>query len=691
MKPLEITSRQKASADQSSGRRIHFIIILFFILLSPIHTLSLVPHLSTHVAGDSMDTAEFLLNEWWTAHALLDLKTNPFYTTYSFYPLGQNLLYHTYNFLDGLAYALLRPWVPLILFHNLLLWMTFFLNSLAAYLLLFHLTRMPWLAFIGATAFSHSPTLISYYKIPCLLELYSLVFFIFTSWKLMENLKPRWALYAGILLGLTLYSYPYYFIFGVIWLAILITYTISPWHFMESPENKFRPPAWSSGIIYFIWLLLVLLPVFSPRPAWEFLSAGGFIFWIYIFGLVLTMVIAGVRLKEWRVWIESFPIRWSPLSPKKTLTILLLGAGVLLMAALTGAPYVVTFLTESGSNASLESRLADFSTFNVDWVSFFAPFNPFLETLYTTIASDWKTGRPIVATPAFLGYGFIILLVMGMRRFLQRPDLRFWLLAFMVFLILSLGPFLKIHGVIYHHLVLPGYLTMKMPILGSARTVSRYLAPLMLVTSIIACLVVKPFLQKVRPGIRGLLLLGFFLLIGFEYGLLPYPSQGKITDYRVPPVYQVLAQRAAGKAGVLLDLPLFTHSGLRSEGRGETKRLYFQTVHGQKMVGGVSSKLDEKVFVYFQNQPGVPAFWSAAPVKELELAAFVYRLDIDWIVLDKRRFTAENFSAYRQLFHKASYLHTFYEDQRHLGLSVDRSSKFLQAQASLFRGKASHD
>ena len=75
--------------------------------------------------------------------ALLDLKTNPFQNEYQFHPVGLNMVHHTYNFFDGLLYALFRPWAPLLVFHNALTWGSVFANSLAAYLLLFSLTRLP--------------------------------------------------------------------------------------------------------------------------------------------------------------------------------------------------------------------------------------------------------------------------------------------------------------------------------------------------------------------------------------------------------------------------------------------------------------------------------------------------------------------------------------------------------------------
>lgn len=126
---IKDTGPQGPAESHKSDWRIHLLIVVFLFLLSPLRILYVLPNISTHIPGDVMDTAEYPINEWWTAYALLDLKINPFYNNHIFSPLGQNLVQHTYTFLDGLFYTLLRPYIPLITFHNLLVWMTFFINN----------------------------------------------------------------------------------------------------------------------------------------------------------------------------------------------------------------------------------------------------------------------------------------------------------------------------------------------------------------------------------------------------------------------------------------------------------------------------------------------------------------------------------------------------------------------------------
>ncbi len=664
--------------------RTHLLVCLFLFLLAPIHLLPNFSRISTHLPGDVMDTAEYPLNEWWTAHALRNLRVNPFNNTHMFHPLGLNLVQHTYTFMDGLFFTLLRPFISLIVFHNLLIWMTFFANALAAYLLIYYVTRTPWPAFIGALAFGHCPTLLSYYKTAALLEVYNLIFFIFFSYVLVRKQRVSWALTAGLFWGLTLYNYPYYFVFGGLWLVLLIGYQICPWEIRTKTAPELRMSLWADRLIWGSLIGLILFSVFAPRQAWEFLAGRHLINWTTLssLGLIFAMIWWLFKFQALRktsspspsvsaLILNSIPVRWNPL-PLREASLLLGLTGVALgVAALVGFPYFQAYFQDAATRQAVSSNTIDFVLYSVDLAGFFAPFNAWLAGLYKIMAPDWTSGRPIVGTPAFLGYGFTVILLWGAGKFFKRPELRLWLMAWGVFGIISLGPYLKVHGLILDSLPLPAYLVRFLPVMESARTLSRYLAPVMLFLCLLVALIVKPFYLRLSPWSRKIFLAGLFLMVGFEYGFLPNPLPLRFSDYRVPEVYQVLAQKAQGRSGVLLDLPLFTHSGSRSAGHGETRRFYYQTVHQQKMIGGVSSKLDEKVFVYFQNQPAVSRLWSLQPVAEDELAALVQAFRIDWIVLDKRYYPEKILKDYRSVLDSPPHWKIFYEDPRYLGFARD--------------------
>ncbi|MBI4765574.1 MAG: hypothetical protein HY787_13380, partial [Deltaproteobacteria bacterium] len=546
--------------------RAHLLFLLILFLLAPVNLISNLPHLSTHIPGDVMDTAEYPLNEWWTAHALLDLRTNPFNNTYMFYPLGLNMVQHTYTFWDGFLYTLVRPFIPLILFHNLLIWTTFFLNALAAYWLIFSVTRTAGLAFLGALAFGHCPALLSYYKTASLLEVYGLVFFITTSITLFEKRRLRSAILAGFFWGLTLYHYPYYFIFGGWWLLILLSYQVLPWR-LESRTNL---ETWGSVLVEnlfrFFLLVLILFPVFAPRRLWELMVSIHLVNWVTPLGIILCLLTIRTIFRirgsgnnfhptssppeepggkergknqklipfktDWALWRKAWPVRWNPIPLGHLFSFLALSLIVVAVAALIGFPYFQAYVKEEATRLAVGSLPSEFSVYSVDLVSFFAPFNARLEGLRKIMSGDWKTGRTIIGTPAFLGYGFMVILFFGMGKFFKRPELRLWLTAWGFFSILSLGPYLKIHGLVYDSLPLPAYLIRFLPIIESGRTLSRYLAPAMLFLCLSICLILKPFYEKLSPWKKKIFLTLMLLLTGFEYGLFPKPWPLHFTDYR---------------------------------------------------------------------------------------------------------------------------------------------------------------
>ena len=168
--------------------------------------------------------------------------------------------------------------------------------------------------------------------------------------------------------------------------------------------------------------------------------------------------------------------------------------------------------------------------------------------------------------------------------------------------------------------------------------------------------------------------LGALVITTFEFALWPHPHQPRPTDYRVPAVYYALADQAGGRAGVLLDLPLFSHSGSRSEGRGQTRWHSYQAVHQQKLIGGVASKLDDRTFDRFEELPGIPSLWARTPVSPRDLEPLLATLDVDWIVLNKSQYAPEVLGSYLGTLDGNRQVRRFYEDREYLGLRVERAS-----------------
>ena len=654
-----------------SSRNTHILLIALLFLLSPLHLLDLFPRFSTHVLGDVMDTAQYVQNVWWTAHALLDLRASPFRNDHMFHPFGFHMIQHNYNFLDGLLYTLSRSMVPLLVFHNALTWLSVFFNSLAAFWLILSVTGMASLAFIGALAFAHSPVLTSYHGAQSLLEPYMLVFFMLASLALFRSPGYRRAIGSGILLGLSVYTYPYYFVAGLVWLGVVLGYRLFPWTDGETgdagPTRRFEPGMIGAWLLFALVLVLVLV----PRDAWPF-AVGRTL------GLaVVTLALVGLAATAWsraRRRREGRRVQWRPPSGREVAVTLSVSAVLLATAALVALPFTHAYVSERTVRSALDSRSVDFLLYSVDLTAFLAPFHPWLTQAYRYVAADWTTNSPIVGTPAFLGWFWITLLVLGFGLCFRKPVLRLWLTGWTVFLFLCLGPYLKVHGSLHPSVILPAYIVPHLPLLASTRTLSRFVVPLTLLTIVVGCLVLKVICQARPRGWTPVIAVGVLVITTFEFALWPHPHQPRPTDYRVPAVYHALADQARSRQGVLLDLPLFSHSGSRSEGRGQTRWHYYQTVHQQKLVGGVASKLDDRIFRRFEERPGILALWARRPVSARELDALLTDLGVDWIVVNKSQYAPEVLTTYLGTLDGNRRVRRFYEDPEYLGLRVDRAS-----------------
>jgi len=118
--------------------RSHFLVLLFFGLLTAVATWPLLPRLASHVPGSdtwAYDEYTFIWSMWWFKHSLLDLQSSIFFSSHIFYPLGMELILYSYNLLTtilGLPLGLAFSW-PLA--SNVLLLAGTMLSGFGSYLL----------------------------------------------------------------------------------------------------------------------------------------------------------------------------------------------------------------------------------------------------------------------------------------------------------------------------------------------------------------------------------------------------------------------------------------------------------------------------------------------------------------------------------------------------------------------------
>jgi len=227
--------------------------------------------------------------------------------------------------------------------------------------------------------------------------------------------------------------------------------------------------------------------------------------------------------------------------------------------------------------------------YQADLLSFVTPsfLHPLLGPLIQPIAGRFK-GNLSEGT-VFVGYLALILALVAIFKLRStEPWVRFWSLAFLVFFILSLGPFPRFLGrpIGRKFLFLPYRLIMHIPILDNLRVPSRFDIMVMLCMAVLVAFTCRRLFERYeRRGARAFVFLGLTLIITFEYLAIPFPT----FRASAPRIYEQIAREAG--AFTVLEIPLGRSSGL-SKGIGEFRppSLFYQAVHEKKTFNGFVSR-----------------------------------------------------------------------------------------------------
>jgi len=201
--------------------------------------------------------------------------------------------------------------------------------------------------------------------------------------------------------------------------------------------------------------------------------------------------------------------------------------------------------------------------------------------------------------PAFVGY--IVLLLALHAALLGGANTRFWALATLVFVLLSLGTRIPLRT--GQSLPVPW----AAPIVALWRHPFRFNVLISFCLSILAAYDLTALLQgKAAAGASGLTKRRQILITGivttvvlFEYLTLPFPT----IPLDVSPFYHQLAEEEGDFA--VVEVPI---------GRQANKiSLYTQTIHDKKLVGGVVSRTPVNAYDYIEQNPLLYAAWEGDP------------------------------------------------------------------------------
>ncbi|MGQ9517940.1 MAG: interleukin-like EMT inducer domain-containing protein, partial [Anaerolineae bacterium] len=548
---------------------------------------------TSHVPGDGGDDPALAWNLWWVKHALIDLGINPFDCRYMFYPIGINLAFYTLTVLNGVLSIPLQAIWGVIPAGNLLLLFSFALSAFGTYLLALEPLRRRPGGFPARTALAGA--------------FFAGLIYGFSSSKLF---------YAS--LGQFNIASSQWIPFYVLMLARMTRY----------PRAQRYP---------------VLAGLFLVLQAWAEMTFAAFLvvftalygLWVIVESLLSrrTASPAGemaLRPADWWPWIRGLAV-----------------IGVLFVLGI--APMLTAMLPDMRAEGDFFVVGSGFAeTFSSDLLGFFIP------TQLHPWFGGWVDGFRFPHDKAqhyYLGYSVLAMAIAGLAAGRRRAGIRFWGLSALVFLILALGPSLRIDGVATG-VPLPFRIFQELPFFKGNRYPSRFGVLMVLSLAVLAgwgMAWVWQMASRRRLFLAPAVASAVVALFIVEHISTPLP----LSDLRLPRAYAALIEDVGEAARgshppALLDLPIAWRNGFRITGIMHPIFMYaqfYQTSHHLPLLGGNTSRNPEHKFQYFTDAPvlnslialeGGHALSAEAIARDRQIAPEVFRfLNIRYIMVHK--------------------------------------------------------
>lgn len=223
-------------------------IALGHFLLTCLFTFPLIFRFTDSLPGMLLeDRDQNIWNLWWVQYSLLHLH-NPFHTDFIYYPTGVSLYFHTLNFMNALISLPIQLLFGTTLAYNFVVFFSFVMGGVGAYLLLRYLCGNRTAAFVGSLVFDYSPYHMGTLK--GLMQLISLEWLPFYILFLVmatreKNHKIRNSVWAAIFLFFTGLTDWYYTLFLLMFTAVYCVWLFSVplWQWLrqrQNPLNSFR-------------------------------------------------------------------------------------------------------------------------------------------------------------------------------------------------------------------------------------------------------------------------------------------------------------------------------------------------------------------------------------------------------------------------------------------------------------------
>ncbi len=418
-----------------------------------------------------------------------------------------------------------------------------------------------------------------------------------------------------------------------------------------------------NSIIYFVLVGLVL--AFLCLNDWQY----------FIFGLVLY------------VCLLFYSLLYS--SGKKILIFYFWLIG-LLVAGVIFVPLLIKTLVVSGDYLPT-ALLSEVKYWSADLLSFLLPGNNniFLGGIGTYFRDKFFLGG--IENQLYFGWVVICLLFLsfGWKKEKEDRQIYFWQGMVILFILLALGPLLKIAGKtdfllndLHFNIALPYMILYRIPFLNIARVPARFTVLVMLCFSVVVGWVIK----KIEWGITkkfgkysfwsSLLFLIIFIFIVLGVGAEYWNWPIKMQNLSIPNIYREI--KSDPDESTVLELPLWWSSGHRSLGEQKTIIQYWQTYHEKRILNGSVSRVPDGAFDYYLQKPGIKYLIDVEKNflenedKEKLLVEKIWKdeLGIKYIVVHKKYFSGESIGKIRDYLEDILGLKVWYEDEGEIGYKI---------------------
>ena len=605
-----------------------------YVLLTCILTWPLTLHLRTHLLGDaSGDLGNYVWNFWIFRHELLRHAHLPFSTGHVFaYSGGADFSLHNYTPIAGALGAPLIGALGVVGAFNVVLLACISLSGLGVFVLATRLGLGTAAAWCAGALFMASPVLTAKETAHFSLVIAApLPLFLWALLRTLDMGRMRDAVLVGAVVAAASYSDSYYGIYCAIMGAFMVTWRFSR---VEWPGKVTAWPRLALALNFVIVLIGTLI-------AWRVLSGttriaiGPIQIGLETLYTPLLILLAAIAIRAWLAWRPVLRLD----DPGPRLTVLLrlglVSVGVclvLLLPQLVGI--ALRFANDRLPGTEIYWRS---SPRGVDALAYFVP-NP-NHAWFGDLTRPWFMPDQQDAFPEFVGSfsiaAFAVIAAGAWLRLLPR----FWMAFTGFFVWLSLGPFIHIAG-INTHVIGPWALLRYVPVIGMARSPSRFAVVAVLGMSLLVAFALEELRRRhATPRWAGALLA---VMLAIE--LLPAPRP--LYSAAVPDVYRLIAT-TGDESGRLLELPTGIRDGTSSLGDFNASLEYFQTSHRRPLIGGYLSRVSRWRKAENTRAPMLRALFALSEGRELSAErmdearhsrdAFLRRSCVKFVVVNKHR------------------------------------------------------